>query len=107
MGVRARVLLIVMPVSSHAVRAALLKKGFREDQTRAHVYFWLYAGEQRTRVNTHISHGPSEDLGPKLVGQMARQLFLTKKEFTALVDCTVGGAEYLRLLSNRGTDVRG
>ena len=94
-----------MPVASDAVRSALLVKGFREDRRRAHVYFWLYVGNARTRINTHLSHGSATDLGPKLVGQMARQLQLTKKEFVALVACKIDGPEYLRLLAKRGVEV--
>ena len=88
------------PRRTRDLAAALLRKGFGRDNTH-HEMYWLYVGGKRTSVRTRISHGARE-YGDSLLGQMARQLGLTRSEYDDLIECPMGGTEYVRLLTERG-----
>ena len=80
------------------IDAALQKKGFRRNSTGDHIYYFF--GD--TRIKTKISHGMMGDtLGVKLIGDMARQLRLTKTQFLALIDCALDEKGYHKILRNR------
>jgi predicted RNA binding protein YcfA (HicA-like mRNA interferase family) len=60
------------------IDAALYKKGFQRVIDGDHVYYC----RTDSGVKTKISHGmKGRDLGPELLGIMARQLHLTKAQF--------------------------
>ena len=69
-----------------AVEAALLQKGFAQHDTD-HSYFVYYTKEgKKTRAKTKTSHGKRE-LDNFLLGAMAKQVKLSKRDFIDLVDC--------------------
>ena len=76
-----------------AVETALLRKGFFQHDTD-HSYFVYYTLDgKKTRAKTKTSHGKRE-LNNFLLGAMAKQVKLTKKDFIALVDCPLDQEGY-------------
>lgn len=77
------------------VEAALLKKGFRKDDSHHHFFiYWNLAGKKTVR-RTKTSHGSSyKTLGDPLLKAMAKQVGLTKPKFIELVDCTLDQKGY-------------
>jgi hypothetical protein len=80
---------------------ALLAKGFFEAKKRDHRYFFFHYKGQKTSVYTKISHGQST-VDDWLLGRMAHQVRLSKREFLALIECTLGGDDYARQMVERG-----
>lgn len=64
------------------IEAALLSKGFQQDNTH-HKYYWLYVRGRRTRIRTHLSHG-SSDYGDALLIQVKKQMGITKRSSSNL-----------------------
>jgi hypothetical protein len=83
-----------------SIVAALLRKGFVEER-RDHKYFLFHVDGKKTSVFTFISHGERE-ANDWLLGQIARQLSLTKREMLRFIECPLSEAEYQDLLIDRG-----
>jgi hypothetical protein len=82
------------------IDAALLRKGFSKDETHHHQYIYHNIAGQKTTKRTRMSHGTShKTIGDPLLGQMARQLGVVKKQFLELVDCTLDQQGYETLIS--------
>jgi predicted RNA binding protein YcfA (HicA-like mRNA interferase family) len=83
------------------IESSLLKKGFTAEEGD-HRFFKLVAAGKYTGIYTKTSRGKKyKTLSSELVSKMASQLELTTKEFVSLVDCSLSGEEYLRLLEER------
>jgi len=67
----------------------LCKKGFRLSETH-HKYYVLYVEGKKTPIQTYISQG-SKELDDYLLGEMAKQVRLGKKQFLYLIDCPMSG----------------
>jgi len=80
------------------VEAGLRKKGF-EQRTNDHQFFVYYraSDQKKTSIRTKTSHGGS-DLGPVLLGLMAKQCGLSKEQFLDLVDCPLSREAYEEIL---------
>lgn len=89
-----------MPRKTKDVCENLLKKGFQQ-RNGGDKYFHLFVNGKKTPVFTFVSHGEKE-IHDGLLGQMARQTKLVKREFLELVDCPMTEARYLELLRERG-----
>jgi predicted RNA binding protein YcfA (HicA-like mRNA interferase family) len=74
-----------MPRPAREVMASLEKKGFTKKEND-HTFFHLWVDGKKTTVYTKVSHGEKE-IHDNLLGAMARQLRLSKKQFLELVDC--------------------
>jgi predicted RNA binding protein YcfA (HicA-like mRNA interferase family) len=85
-----------MPKSAKAVAAALQKKGFIKSDSKD-VYYRLYIGGKKTQIFTKISHGERE-IHDGLLGAMARQVRLTRKQFNELIDCPLQKEQYVQIL---------
>lgn len=84
------------------IRRSLTKKGFAEEMTDHVVFVFSYDG-RATSVSTHMSHGADgDDIGASLIGKMARQLFLSKKEFLDLIDCPMSEEDLREMLIREG-----
>ena len=84
---------------SNDVARALKRKGFAEEISGHHVYYWYVTEDGlRSAVNTRISHGGSHDIGDTLLGLMAKQCKLPKRHFVELVDCTLDQPGYEKIL---------
>ena len=82
------------------IRGALCAKGFLEDQTH-HSLHWLVVGGQKRSVRTRLSHGLRE-YGDELLGRMARQMHLRRRELDEFIECPMTREVYVRLLIDRG-----
>ena len=85
------------------VERGLLRKGFRRTDThhRRFTYYSL-AGEEVSSATTIMSHGSDRDISDHLLGQMARQLHLTRRQFDELIDCRLSQADYEAMLRRDG-----
>lgn len=91
-----------MPREKLKVEAALLSKGFMR-RTGDHRYFvYITVDGLITRASTKTSHTPKmKDIPDNLLGQMARQCFLTRSQFLELVDCPMDRTTYEDVLRER------
>lgn len=78
----------------------LLRKGFRQ-RNGGDKYYHLFVDGLKTPVFTFVSHGEKE-IHDGLLGQMAKQTRLVKREFLELVDCPLTEEQYVQLLRERG-----
>jgi len=88
-----------MPRDAKQVAANLKRKGFTPDEGD-HTFYRLFVDGKNTGIRTKISHGEKE-IHDGLLGQMAKQTKLVKKEFLELVDCPLTLDQYLELLRER------
>lgn len=85
------------------IEAALEKKGFEKEEGDHHFFYLVDADGKRTGVFTKTSHSPKhKDVGDPLLGQMAKQVRLTKKQFLQLVDCSLSEAKYREKVREQG-----
>lgn len=82
------------------LKTGLTGKGFHQEDTH-HEMYWFYVRGKRTSVRTRISHGENE-YADNLLGQMARQIGLKRREFDDFIDCPISQDAYERLLVERG-----
>jgi hypothetical protein len=81
------------------IDAALRKKGFHRDVSGDHIVFYY----DNTRISTKMSHGiMGRSLSSKLIGDMARQLHLSTRQFLALIDCPLNETGYRAILQELG-----
>jgi hypothetical protein len=78
------------------IEQALTKKGFSLD-TSHHKMFWYYSAGKKTSIRTRVSHGIDE-YGDSLIGQMARQVGLTKAQLSSFITCTLSAEQYQAIL---------
>lgn len=90
-----------MPRKAADVATGLQKKGFEENTKRKDIHYHLYLNGKKTRVFTMISHGEKE-IHDGLIGTMARQVGLSKKEFSDLIDCPLSQDDYVVRLREQG-----
>lgn len=80
----------------------LLRKGFRVVESRHRQYRYYKLNGDRTSVQTLTSHGSDRDISDHRLGQMARQLDLTRRQFDQLIDCTLSQADYEAIMRRGG-----
>ena len=92
-----------MPLERRDVVTALQKKGFRPE-TGDHNFFFFYTAEgKKTSVYTKTSFGTKyKTIGDNLVGAMARQCDLTKRQFEDYVACRITQAGLEKILIEAG-----
>ena len=80
----------------------LKKKGFTAaaHKSNDHNYLEFFEGDKLI-THTKLSHGSKKDIGPSLVGQMARQCKMTKQEFIDFASCKISKDEYRQILANQ------
>lgn len=77
------------------IGAALQRKGFVHDDGDHHYYIYHNLAGRKTIRKTMMSRGSSyRTVGDSLLGQMARQVGLTKPKFLELIDCTLDQSGY-------------
>lgn len=86
------------------VASALERKGFERDQSH-HFMFWLVLNGKRTSIRTRFSHSDRQIEGGR-IGQMSKQMKLSKRQFEDFVDCRLTGEAYAQMLLDAG-DVTG
>jgi hypothetical protein len=85
-----------VPRITHALR----KKGFEAYESH-HLMYWLVVEGRKTAIRTRISHGERK-VDDWLLGQMAKQLHLSKQELLDFIECRIGGEQYVKLMIERG-----
>jgi len=90
-----------MPRKQVDVEKSLVMKGFQASKGD-HNYFHYYSKSgKKTRVFTKTSHGARE-IDDSLLGSMARQLKLCRRDFERLVDCPLDRDTYEQKLIEQG-----
>jgi hypothetical protein len=85
------------------VEAALLEKGFVEEESDHHFFLYRSFDGRKTRTRTKTSHTRKQrDLGDPILSAMARQCKLTKPQCLDLVDCPMGREQYEGILRGQG-----
>jgi len=82
---------------------SLKKKGFAlSSRKRDHDYYY-YTDESTSTIYTKVSRGSNyKSIGDSLLGKMARQIHLDKKEFLQFVDCPLSSEMYAQILKDKG-----
>ena len=75
------------------VEAGLRRKGFRRTDTHHRYYVYHTRAGLKSRIRTRTSHG-GRDLDAWLLGQMAQQCRVSRKDFLDLVDCPLDQGGY-------------
>jgi predicted RNA binding protein YcfA (HicA-like mRNA interferase family) len=86
-----------VPRKHREVLAGLTAKGFSEEkQRKQHIHFIYEDLQGRTTIaRTMISHDAGgSDIDDRLLGKMARQVGLNRKEFEDLVDCPMSREQF-------------
>ncbi len=92
-----------MPRSKRLIESVLQAKGFIPTEGDHHYFVYVTRDGQKSRARTKTSHSPKvRDIGDALLGQMARQCLLSKREFLRLVDCPMDRDAYEQSLVDRG-----
>jgi hypothetical protein len=91
-----------MQKSRGDIEKALSKKGFKMEE-KHHRYWYFYVGEIYTGVYTYISTGSGyKDYGDSLLGRMAKELNLNRKQLCDLIDCPMTNERYREILAEKG-----
>jgi hypothetical protein len=81
------------------IDASLTRKGFKRYDSDHHFYIYHNINGLKTVKKTKMSMGTShKTIGDPLLGQMARQIGVTKPNLLKLVDCTLDQAGYEALV---------
>jgi hypothetical protein len=83
------------------IRRTLLRKLHAiEDRKKDHIFFYFDRDGKQHRA-TKLSHGLQGQLDDTLLGLIAKQLRLQKKELDSLVECSLKEDEYFKRWSER------
>jgi predicted RNA binding protein YcfA (HicA-like mRNA interferase family) len=86
-------------LNSKEIEKALKKKGFTLNESSDHRRLELWY-EDKFVLATKVSHN-GQDIDDGLIGQMAKQIKLNKKDFLDLVKCPLSSEAYLNKLSEQ------
>jgi len=91
-------------MSLRQIRAALERKGFRQERSTNHVYYRLYVQGKATAIRTKVSHGAKDEVGSRspLFLAYKRQLRLTSAQLERFLACPMDEEEYVRILCASG-----
>ncbi len=77
------------------VESALIRKGFVQVEGDHHRFVYIDRNGLKSLARTKTSHSPRvRDIPDNLLGEMARQCLLAKKDFLRLVDCPMERDEF-------------
>jgi len=93
------------------IRSSLIAKGFEERKKSGntdHDYFFLTEHDVKgTPIYTRLSRGSGfKTYGKELLGDLSRQLKLSKEELLQYIDCTLSKAAYIAKLEAQGYIIR-
>jgi hypothetical protein len=93
-----------MPVwDRDKIRSSLTSKGFSLVGDRDHDVLTLEADGLTRAIWTKLSRGNKHRVyGNPLLGAMSGQLKVTRRQLDQLIECTMGGPEYLAHLRDTG-----
>ena len=87
------------PRRARDVEKGLLCKGFQKREGD-HTFLHLFVDGRKAPVQTKISHG-SKEISDSLLGQMSRDLEISRRDFEDLANCPLSREEYLTKLRQR------
>ena len=94
-----------MQLERKDIESSLGRKGFRLFETH-HRFYYLYVDGKKTGIYTYVSTAPKyKTLQAKLIGDMARELKLSKAEFADLIECKMSYDAYVARLRDQGVQV--
>jgi len=85
---------------NHTILKVLKRKGFSTKMS-GHIKLTFVHRGRDTSIRTWVSHG-KRDISDRLLGIMAEQLSLSRRQFDDLVDCPLGGHELVALYEDKG-----
>ncbi len=88
------------PLKTDKIESSLVKKGFVEDN-KDHKFYTFYCSGKKTQIYTKVSHGKPE-VGEPLLGKMAKQVRLSKKDFADLIECPLSKERYMQMMKDQG-----
>lgn len=88
------------PLKTDKIESSLVKKGFSAENGD-HKYYILYCNGKKTQIFTKVSHGKPE-IGEPLLGKMAKQVRLSKKDFADLIECPLSKERYMQMMKDQG-----
>ena len=93
-----------MPLERDLIIKSLCAKGFELDNSGDHIRLHFVYKGKKYPIGTKISHGSKyRQIGDdNLIGQMARQVKLTKSLFENLVECNLSFEGYVENLKSQG-----
>jgi len=91
-----------VPRKKGDVVAGLENKGFQPREGDHLFLHYFNRDGRKTCVYTKVSHGSKGDIDESLLGVMAKQCKLTKKNFLLLVDCPLTREVYEASLRENG-----
>ena len=84
---------------------ALKRKGFKEE-SRDHIYLFYHHQDKKTSIYTKISRGSQfKTYDINLLSKMKNQLHITLIELNQLIDCSLTGVDYQRILKEKFPEV--
>jgi hypothetical protein len=89
-----------MVINSRKTYENLKKKGFY-DVPGDHKFLRFFHNGNLI-LSTKVSHGSNHDLDDFLIGQMASQCGLNKKDFLDLVNCPLSEKKYISIIKEKG-----
>lgn len=81
------------------IKANMLKKGFRI-KNGDHKYLHFFYNDTQTTIKTKYSHSAKE-IDDNLIGEMAKQIKLSRAEFIKFATCTMSEAQYIEILKSK------
>ena len=89
-----------MQLKTRDIEYSLPRKGFVRNPSRDIYFSFQFAGKD-WGISTYVSHGERE-IGDSLIGRMAKQVKLSKRDFVRLVECPMDHGEYIEKLKKDG-----
>jgi len=91
------------PRKREEVEKYLQRKGFRLTETDHHKLIYYTTSGYKTRVWTKTSRGSShKDISDVNLSHMAKQCYLSKRDFIALLECPLSREKYEEKLISEG-----
>jgi hypothetical protein len=87
--------------AQRGIEAGLLAKGFEQREGDHHYFIYWSMDGRRSLAKTKTSHGASRELSDELLGKMAKQCGVTKKQFLDLIDCSLNRVDYETILREK------
>jgi hypothetical protein len=90
-----------MVLGKNETTRSMCRKEFREIPGGDHRILEYWADGQ-PRFRTKVSHGGSDDLDDRLIGEMAKQVHLKSRQFFDFVKCRISKEQYRQMLIDKG-----
>lgn len=92
------------PVEKRVAMKSLKKKGFEEDVSKEHIWYYHKFQGKETGIKTCVSHTKKiKDISGDLLTAMKNQLKLdTSEQVVDFLKCPMSRKDYLRVLEDKG-----